>query len=226
MEQSDGIDSKQKRQTRNRSVVSVYCRERKVRRDGSLCENGLGGLQNFQRNSGARFGIGQGVMVVAQIVAASGRYGMQLMIGQLFAERAAGCPERTIEPIFGIGHAIKPENGPQASLVERTVVGDQRQSFDVRGDVGPHFREIGGIGRVGVGHPMNCGCETTVKIGSRTDQPIKRIDDLPLAYDYDPYAAYAGPLAIGRLEIYGCKIFHLFCLTGDINPFQLLLTTQ
>ena len=38
-------------------------------------------LQNLPCNPSASFGIGQGVMVVDQIVAAGCRYGMQLVVG-------------------------------------------------------------------------------------------------------------------------------------------------
>ena len=47
-----------------------------------------------------------------------------------------------------------------------------------------------------------------VKIGTGTDQAVKRIDHLAAAHDDDAHRADARALAVGRFEIYGCKIFH------------------
>lgn len=80
-------------------------------------------LQDFERDPGAGFGIGQSVVMVRQVETAGGRDGVQLMIGQLRAERPPRSPAGTVEPIAGIRHAVKFEDGAQAPFVEGRIVG-------------------------------------------------------------------------------------------------------
>ena len=47
-------------------------------------------LQQFQRDGGAGFSVGQGVVVVQEGVAAGGGDGLELVIGQALAEVTTG----------------------------------------------------------------------------------------------------------------------------------------
>ncbi len=79
--------------------------------------------QDFQGNPGACFRIGQGMMVLCQVVSAAEGYCLQLMVGQVPAECKTGSAEGAMERVTGVLHAVGLEGGFQASFVKRTVVG-------------------------------------------------------------------------------------------------------
>ena len=78
--------------------------------------------QDFQGYPGACFRIGQGMMVLRQVVSAAEGYCLQLMVGQVPAECKTGSAEGTMERVTGVLHAVGLEGGFQASFVKRTVV--------------------------------------------------------------------------------------------------------
>ena len=74
-----------------------------------------------------------------EVVAAARRHRLKLMVGQFPAEDPARGATRTVKFVIGIIHLIRPENGAQAALVERTVVRHQRETFDAGCYLGPHL---------------------------------------------------------------------------------------
>lgn len=166
-------------------------------------------LQQLQRNPRTRLGIRERMVMVRQIEPACCGDRMQLVIGQLAAKctprRLAGAMKR----ISGIRHPVELEYGPQTPLVERCIVRHQRQPLDPRPHLLPNRLEIGCIGRIGTRQTVNRRCKAAVIVGTRTNQPVNPIDDLPLAHDHDTHRANARSAAVGRFEIYGCKISHM-----------------
>ena len=78
---------------------------------------------------GAGFGVGQGVMVVAQVEAAVGGDGVQLVVGQM-GQEPAGSLQGVEKHVVGVGHLIGAEHCLEARLVEAAVVRHQRQPLD------------------------------------------------------------------------------------------------
>ena len=106
---------------------------------------------------------------------------------------------------------------PQASFVERAVVGDQRQTVEQGGDLRPHFGEVGSLYRVVVGKPVDAGAEIGVVVGPRPDQPVDFVAYCAVADHHYADAADARPLSVGRFKIDRCEILHggrCSCLRG------------
>ena len=80
-------------------------------------------LQQLYRNMGAGLGIGESVVMVFEVIAAGGRHGMQLVVGQLFPEVPACGTAGAAKPVAGVLHLVGLEHGFEATLVERTIVG-------------------------------------------------------------------------------------------------------
>ena len=82
--------------------------------------------QNLQSYRRASLGIGQGVVMVLQVVAAAGGYDVEVVMAAWpdFARSDAGA----IEFIIRIIHLIDAEDGLQAVLVEGFVMSHKRQA--------------------------------------------------------------------------------------------------
>ena len=156
---------------------------------------------------GAGFGVGKGVVVVAQVEPDVSRNGVKLVVGQSgksTARGAAGAMER----IVGVGHGVVEVCLTQASLVERAVMGHQRQAVYPGGDARPHPGESVGSGCVFVGETVDTGVPVAVKIGLRAYELIEFFVYGAVSYDHDPHAAHAERVVVGRFKIYCCKVFH------------------
>ena len=85
--------------------------------------------------------------MVFKIVAASSRHSMQLVIRQLLSKMEARGTASAKKLIIRIIHLIGLERGFEAPLVERAVVGHQRQSGDAGCNLFPHIgKERRGVG--------------------------------------------------------------------------------
>ena len=164
--------------------------------------------QKLHRDPGAGFGVGEGVVVPGEIVAAGGGDGLELVVGQAHPEVAAGSRQRVEERIFRIIHAIGPEHGAQASFVEAAVVRDERKPFDEGRDLLPHLREHRCVFGVFRADSMNMLTEPLIVSGFRADEAVEPVCDCAVPDDDDSHAADAGPAFVRRFEVYGCKIFH------------------
>ncbi len=89
-------------------------------------------LQNLSCNPSASLGIGKGVVMVEQIIAAGCCHGVELMVGKQLAEVLSRGPIGTVELIVGVIHLIAAHHGLEATFVERTVVRHERQTLDKR----------------------------------------------------------------------------------------------
>ena len=82
-------------------------------------------LEQLQGDVSTRLGIGQGMVMVEQVVAAVGSDGVQLVVRQLF-EQALGGHTGAIKNIVRVIHLVAAEDGFQAALVKGFVVRYQR----------------------------------------------------------------------------------------------------
>ena len=89
--------------------------------------------QQLDCNMGAGFRIGQGMMVIGQVITAGCGNRLQLMVRQIAAEMVTGGRKCIMELILGIIHLIHPENRSQASFIEPAVVSHKRKSLNPRG---------------------------------------------------------------------------------------------
>ena len=82
-------------------------------------------------------GIGQGMMVIGQVITAGCGNRLQLMVRQTAAEMVTGGRKCIIELILGIIHPVHFENLFQASFIEPAVVSHKRKSLNLRGYLFP-----------------------------------------------------------------------------------------
>lgn len=166
----------------------------------------LEGLEDLEGDGCAGFGVGQGVVMLGEVEAAGGSYGVEFMVGE--TEGAAGGCECAEKRILRVWHLVGLEYGAEASLVKGTIVSYKRKVFDLMCDFGPHLREMWcGVG-VAASHAMYTSGEGGVVIGCGANETVELFHHLSVAYYHDAHAAYTGARAIGCLEIYSCKIFH------------------
>ena len=164
-------------------------------------------LQQFSGYPGAGFGVGEGVVVVLQVIAAEGGDGVQLVVGCM-GEDAAGGLAGAVETVAGIVHLIAAHDGPQAAFVECLVVGDEGQAFYQGLYLPPHLGEDGGFVGVGTGEAVHAGVPIEIVVGLGLDEGIEGVDELTVAHDDDADAAHAGALVVGGLEVDGGEIEH------------------
>lgn len=165
-------------------------------------------LRGFQGDCGAGFGVGEGMVMLLQVIAACCCDRGQSVVGERPAEGAARGAAGTVERITGIGQSVQVESGFQAPFVERAVVRYQRQTLDKGRYFPPYFREVRGLYGIVIAEAVDAGAEFGVVVRARTYQPICLVAYLSAAHDHQADTAYARPLPVGRLEVYGCKVFH------------------
>ena len=90
---------------------------------------------------GTGFRIGQGMMVIGQVITAGCGNRLQLMVRQTAAEILTGGRKCIIELILGIIHLIHPENLFQTSFIEPAVVCHKREALNLRGYLLPDIRK-------------------------------------------------------------------------------------
>ena len=80
---------------------------------------------------------------------------------------------------------------PQAGLVERAVVRDQRQPGDPGCQLPPDVGEGGRIGGVGGAESVDLRVEGQVEVRRGADEAVERLDDRAVPDNDDPDAADA-----------------------------------
>ena len=156
----------------------------------------------------ARFGIGQGVVMVFEVIATGGCDSLELMIRKAAAEMAPGGSQSVIEHIVRIIHLIHFEDLLQAPLVESGIVSHQGQTLDLRSNLFPDMREDWSVFRVFLRESVDLLAKPLVILRLRMDQTVKRIHDLTIPDDDNPDAADTAAALIGRFKVYGSKVFH------------------
>ena len=82
--------------------------------------------EEIQGYCGTGFGIGQGVMMVLEIVTTGGSNRVKLVIGQRMAELSAGGCKGIVKTVVWIIHLIDLEHCFQTSFIEMGIVGHER----------------------------------------------------------------------------------------------------
>ena len=82
---------------------------------------------------GTGFRIGQGMMVIGQVITAGCGNCLQLMVRQTAAEMITGGRKCIMELILGIIHLIHFENLFQTSFIEPAVMRHKREALNLRG---------------------------------------------------------------------------------------------
>ena len=195
--------------------------ETDCRRVGAALWPSFSGLKDGQGYLRAGLGVGQGMVVAAQVVSAAQGHGRQPVVGQRLAEGASRGSAGAVERVSGILHAVAGEHGLQAALVEGTVVGHQRQPLYQRGDVRPHGGEVGGRCRVLLRQPVYAGVPVAVIVGAGMDEPVDAVGHGSAPHHDHPHAAYARALAVGGLKVDGGKIFHYCCFLFVLRRYEL-----
>lgn len=92
---------------------------------------------------GAGLSIGQGMMVIGQVITAGCGNRLQLMVRQTAAEMITGGRKGIMELILRIIHLIHPENLSQTSFIEPAVVCHERKALNLRSYLLPDIRKTG-----------------------------------------------------------------------------------
>ena len=79
-------------------------------------------LQNLASNPSTSLGIGKGVVMVEQIIAAGCCHGVELMVGKQLAEVLSRGPIGAVELIVRVIHLIASHHGLETTFVEGAVV--------------------------------------------------------------------------------------------------------
>ena len=172
----------------------------------------FGGLEadseEAEGDGGAGFGVGEGVVVVEEVVAAGGGDGGKPVVREPVAEEAPRGREGVAEHIVGIVHPVHAEHGLQAAFVKAAVVRHQGQPFDQGLDPGPYIREHGRVLRVFGAKPMDLPAEPHIVFGFGVDEAVERVHDLSAADDDHADAAHAGGAFVGGFEVDGGEVQH------------------
>ena len=165
-------------------------------------------LQNLSSNPCAGFGIGKGVVMVEQIIAAGCCHGVELIVGKQLAEVLSRGPISAVELIVRVIHLVAAHHGLEATLVEGAIMRHERQAFDERFNLSPDVWKHGRILGVGLGDAVDEGVPIEVIIGFGLNKRIERVHKLAFANDDHADAAHAGALVVGSFEVYGGEGVH------------------
>lgn len=128
-------------------------------------------MQYPKHDSGASFGIGQGVVVVGEFVAAVGGYGVKLVVFESF-EEAAREAVGAVETVVRVRNAVMFVQGFEATFVEGAVVRHEGQSFEAGGNFRPHFGKGGSVRRVPFGESVHKGVAVGIEVRFGTDKAV------------------------------------------------------
>ena len=165
-------------------------------------------LQNLLCYPGASLCVGEGVVVMLQVVAAGGGNGVELVVGQM-GEAATGGDASAVELVVGVVHLVATEDGFQATLVEGFVVGHEGQTLDERFYLRPYFGEDGSLLGVLAGETVHLTAPVVIVVRFGLDEGVEGIDNLAIPYDDNAHGADARPLVVGCLKVYCCKVLHI-----------------
>ena len=166
-------------------------------------------LQQPYRNMGAGLGIGEGVVMVFEAVAAGSRNGMQLVVWQALPEMATRSAAGAKELVIRIIHLIGLKNGLEATLVERAVVGHKWEPSDARGNLSPNVgEERRGVG-IGVTEAMHLLAEPRVVVGRGADEAVEGVGDEAAAHHHHTHTAHTAALSVSGLKVDSCKVVHI-----------------
>ena len=153
---------------------------------------------------------------------------MQLMVEQLWKSLARS-HTGAIELVIRIVHLITTEHSFQATLIERLVMSHQRKSFNQWLYLCPHLWEHRGIFCILSSQAMYLRTPIIIVVRLRLNQGIERIHYLAIAYYHHAHRADTGPLVVGSLKVYCCKVCYIYqqllCWMGILLAHFLSLTS-
>jgi hypothetical protein len=165
-------------------------------------------LQNLPRNPSASLGIGQGMVVVDEMIAASLSYGMKLVVRQLLPKVFSRSTTGAIELIVGVIHLVAAHYGLQTTFIEGAVVRHQGQALDERLNLSPNIRKHGRILGVLTCDAVDHSVPIQVIVRFRLDEGIERVHEFSVADNYHTHATHARAFVVGGLEVYGSEGVH------------------
>ena len=157
---------------------------------------------------GTSLRIGQGMVVIREVISAGGSDGLELVVRELLPKMPSRCRQSVVKFIVQIVHLINAEDLFETAFIKRAVVGDQWQSLDERFNLLLYEGEDRSVLRVFRSQPMHLPAEPLVVIRLRMDQAVEPVHDLPVTHDDNAYAANAARALICCLEVYRCEISH------------------
>lgn len=166
---------------------------------------------------GAGLCIGQGMVVIGQVITAGCGNRLQLMVRQTAAEMITGGRKGIMELILRIIHLIHFENLSQTPFIEPAVVRHKRKALNLRSYLLPDIRKNRSIFSIFFGQPVDLLAEPLIVFRLRMYQTIERVHDLTVTDNHHSDAAHAGAALIGRLEINCCKILHTLLIFVNAN---------
>ena len=153
----------------------------------------------------ASLSVCKGVMMIGQVEAAMGSYGMKLMILQI-REHLKRCFISTMKLIVWIFHLIMGKTSLKATLIKCFIVSYQRQVSHIFRRLVPHFRKNRCVVGVFFFYSMNLGVPIAIMIWNWFYETVKSIHNLPVFHNDDTDAACASDIAISRLEVDSGKV--------------------
>ena len=157
---------------------------------------------------GTCLGIGEGMVVIGQVIAAGSCDRLQLVIRQTAAVMLAGCGQGIIELIVRVIHLIYSENFFQASFIELAIMGNEGKALNHRGDSLPDIWKHRSVISILLRKTMDLLAKPLIVLRFRMYQAVERIHNTAVTYDNHSHAAYAGAALVSGLEINCCEIFH------------------
>ena len=174
----------------------------------------------------AGFGVGEGVVVVQEGVAAGGGDGVELVVGKAAAEVAARSCQGVKELIARIMETVGAEDGFEAAFIEAGVVGYKgdigRETIRFKGGkdavfhLVPDIRKKRSVFSVIGAEAVDLLTEPGVVVRVRMDKTIEGVHHFPIAHDDDAHGADAAGAAVGSFEIYDDCVFQSSVLSSLI----------
>ena len=132
------------------------------------------------------------------------------LIWKPLAQNRPRRPAGAVKFIVRISHSVYPENSFQTALVERAVVGDERQIPYERTGLFPYLRERRCRHCRFRRQSVNLRIPIRVIVRNRMDKAVEPVGYPAVTHNDNSDAAHAGTAPVGRLEIYRSKIFHIW----------------
>ena len=114
-----------------------------------------------------------------------------------------------MERIVGVIHLIDAEDSFQATLVERLVMGYERETGYLGFYLLPNFREDRSILCIGGAQAMHLTAPVVVIFRFWFDERVELIHYLAAANYDNANRAYRTALVVGCFKIYCCKVLHI-----------------
>ena len=140
---------------------------------------------------GTCLGVGEGMVVAAEVKSAIFCHCLQLIIGQQTPQACPRRAARAVECVSGIVHLVRLEDSLQTALVERRVMSHEGQALYAWGYLTPHVGEWQRILNVKHREAVDTCCPVCEEVRAWVDEAVEGIGYLAVPDYYDANAAYA-----------------------------------